>query len=261
MRIRRRAYPELPSVIRRVVIAFFSGLPLIAALAFPLRAEAALEFVGICPDGPAGGPRNTACVVTDGAFEYLTFGGARVLPDALKTLLDQGWELGTRTEFAELVARQAPVFTSNWNDATVARGAVFTPASGALVQQEFASLAQARTGDVEIAKAFTAIILMLGGQDGNPSYSITLGTADLDASGLNRYTATLSAYLTDQGASLTRNNLFSGPASTATRTLASEANRSAYFLLRPLAPIPEPEPFVLLGVGLATLLVVRRRLR
>jgi hypothetical protein len=260
-RIRRRAHPELPSVIRRAVIAFLSGLPLIAALALPSQAEAALEFVGICPDGPAGGPRNTACVVTDGTFEYLTFGGARVRPDALQTLLDQGWELGTRSEFAELVARNAPIFTSDWNDATVARGAVFSPASGALLQQEFASLAQARTGDVGIAKAFTDIILMLGGQDGNPSYSITLGTADLDASGLNRYTVTLSAYLTDQDTSLTRNNLFSGPASTATRTLASEVNRSTYFLMRSPAPIPEPGPFVLLGVGLAALLVVRRRLR
>jgi hypothetical protein len=31
--------------------------------------------------------------------------------------------------------------------------------------------------------------------------------------------------------------------------------------MRSPAPIPEPGPFVLLGVGLAALLVVRRRLR
>ena len=248
-------------MIRRAVIALLSGLPLVAALGFAPGAEAALEFVGTCPGGPAGGPRNAACIVTDGTFEYLTFGGARVRPAALQTLLDQGWELGTRSEFAELVARNAPVFDTAWNDATLARGTVFTPASGLLLQQEFASLSQARTGDTGIARAFTDLILTLGGQNGNPLYSITMGTADLDTSGLNRYTVTLSAYLTDQGTSLTRNNVFSGPASTATRTLASEVNSSVYFLLRPMAPIPEPEPVVLFGVGLATLLFARRRLR
>ncbi len=260
-RIRHRAHPELPSVIRRAVIAFLSALPLVATLAFAPRAEAALEFVGSCPDGPTGGPRNAACVVTDGTFQYLTFGGARVRPAALQTLLGEGWELGSRSDFAEFIARNAPVFESSWNDATIAPGTVLSPAAGSRIQQDFASLVVARTGDEGIARAFTDLILKLGGQNGNPTYSITLGTADLDASGLNRYTVTLSAYLTDQGASLTRNNLFSGPASTVVRSLASEQNPSVYFLQRSLPPIPEPEPFVLLGAGLATLLIVRRRFR
>ena len=71
----------------------------------------------------------------------------------------------------------------------------------------------------------------------------------------------LQAYLNDQGESLSRNNVFSGAASTNVSNTSLEAIVAHdYFLLRAaVAPVPEPGTHAMLLAGLAVLVANARR--
>ena len=69
-------------------------------------ARAAVEHVGSCTD-----PNSTACVLGDGSFEYLSVGGATGTA-ALTQRLGEGWELGSRRDFLDMVLRNSPTFRS-----------------------------------------------------------------------------------------------------------------------------------------------------
>lgn len=235
------------------------------ACAASLPAKADLAYVGACADARAG-----ACVLTDGSFEYLSWGGAKVDSAGLATLLGEGWSLGGRADFAAMVARNAPLATSTWNDAFFPDGPdvdglddiVFgTDAVLAAFAGDFAQLKLARSGDAGLAAGFRELVLKFGGTNANPAYTMTFGTADLsDAS--TRYTASLSAYFTDAGGTISRNNTFSGPLGDGTRALALEAiSAQAYFLLRPVSVVPEPGAYALMltGLGMVAGMAVRAR--
>lgn len=211
-------------------------------------ADAALNVVGSCSSAST-----QACVVTDGTFEYLTMGGAKVKSGDLPALLAQGWELGTRADFVGMVSRNAPLFASDWNDIFLADGSIEFAVSGTELASSMPQLQLARTGNEAIAASFREIILQLGGINANPSYLLTVGVAEL-ASATARRTMGMSAYYTDEGTSITRNNTFDGMQGTGTRSLAlEEISASNYFLLRPVSAVPEPQSYALFGVGLGLL--------
>lgn len=246
----------------------FKRLMAVAALAGSLGlatpAAAALSHVGACVN-----PATNACVITDGSFEYLSVGGARVKSDGLASLLGAGWTLGTRADFASMVARNAPLMSSSWNDAFLPDGGdpdtlediVFgTSDVLSVFASQSASLIRARSGDPVLAAAFKDIVLKFGGQNANPAFVLhALGTAEF--AGANRYTVALQAYLNDQGESLSRNNVFSGAASTNVSNTSLEAIVAHdYFLLRAaVAPVPEPGTHAMLLAGLAVLVANARR--
>lgn len=218
-------------------------------------AVAALNAVGGCTNAATD-----ACVVTDGTFEYLTMGGAKVKSADLPGLFAQGWELGTRADFVDMVARNAPLFAFDWNDIFLADGTIEFGVSGAELGTYMPQLRLARTGSEAIASSFKEIILQLGGFNANPSYTLTVGVAEL-ASGTARRTMGMSAYYTDAGTSITRNNVFDGVNGTGTRDLALEDIAATnFFLLRPVTAVPEPQAYALFGVGL-TLLGALARVR
>lgn len=211
-------------------------------------ADAALNVVGSCSD-----TSTQACVVTDGTFEYLTMGGAKVKSGDLPALLAQGWELGTRADFVGMVSRNAPLFAFDWDDAFLANGTIDFVVTGAELSSHMPELRLARTGNTSIAAAFKEIILKLGGFDSNPSYLLTVGVSEL-ASGTTRRTMGLQAYYEDVGTSFARNNIFDGVQGTGTRGLAlEEISASNYFLLRPVSAVPEPQSYALFGLGLGLL--------
>lgn len=230
--------------------ALLSGCALLGAGA---SADAALNVVGSCSSAST-----QACVVTDGTFEYLTMGGAKVKSGDLTALLAQGWELGTRADFVGMVQRNAPLFSHDWNDAFLANGSIEFAVSGTELAGHMPQLQLARTGDETIAASFKDIILQLGGFDANPAYTLTVGVAEL-ASGTARRTMGIQALYTDAGTSVTRNNVFDGVQGTGTRSLAlEEISASNYFLLRPVTAVPEPQAYALFGVGLCLLGAVKR---
>lgn len=221
-----------------------------------LPAQASLSYVGSCADAAT-----QACVATDGSFEYLTMGGARVKSDALPALLAQGWELGTRTDFVGMITRNAPVFAVTWNDIFLANGDILFGVAGTTLQSSLPHVTNARTGSTTIAASFKDIVLKLGGSDANPAYFLTLGTAEIADGATHRSTVSVQAYYTDAGTSLARNNVFSGPQGTGTRPLALEPiSANNYFLLRPVSPVPEPQTYALFAAGLGIVgLMIRRR--
>lgn len=221
-----------------------------------LPAQASLSYVGSCGDAAT-----QACVATDGSFEYLSMGGAKVKADGLSALLAQGWELGTRADFVGMITRNAPVFGATWNDISLASGDILLGVSGSTLQSNLSQLTSARTGSTTIAASFKDIVLKLGGTDANPAYLLTVGTSELNGGGTHRLTMSVQAYYTDAGTSLARNNVFSGPQGVGTRALALEPiSANNYFLLRPVSPVPEPQTYALFAAGLGIVgLMIRRR--
>ena len=215
-------------------------------------ADAALTAVGSCSSAST-----QACIVTDGSFEYLTMGGAKVKSGDLPALLTQGWELGTRADFVGMVERNAPLFASDWNDIFLSNATILFGQSGAQLASHMPELQLARTGNESIAASFKDIILKLGGFDANPSYLLTVGVGEF-ANDTTRRTMGIQAYY-DAGTSITRNNVFDGVQGTGTRSVAlEEISASNYFLLRPVSAVPEPQAYALFGAGLAVFGVLGR---
>ena len=239
----------------KTALSALSGLFVALALcASPARA--AVEHVGSCTD-----PTSTACVLGDGSFEYLSVGGATGTA-ALTQRLGEGWELGSRRDFLDMVLRNSPTFTAAWNDVILGNGTVAFGTAEVLgiLASARDSVSVARSGDPLLGAAFSDIILKFGGIDANPAYLLTLGTADLLPDD-KRAGVTLAAYYTDAGESITRNDTVSGPGSTNGWLISSEPIvERAYFLMRPAAPVPEPSAWaMLLGGGVAVALASRRR--
>ena len=161
-------------------------------------------------------------VLSDGVLEYLTMeevGELNLVALQLKLAGPiagrDGWRLGTRQEFYDMVRRglTRPLADYEFNDAFVG-GTIRFGDAAVDASLDDPTLDQVRSGDPSLAIELRDIILLFEEPGADPAFLLFgLGTSDTDGAG-RRYTTGIGAYYnSSDGTSIARNNTIRGPGS------------------------------------------------
>jgi hypothetical protein len=204
-------------------------------------------------------------VLSDGVLEYLTMeevGELNLVALELKLAGPiagrEGWRLGTRQEFYNMVRRglTRPLADYVFNDAFFSDGTIRFGDPDVDASLNDPTLDQVRSGDPSLAIELRDIILLFEEPGTDPAYLLFgLGTSDTDGAG-RRYTTGIGAYYnSSDGTSIARNNTIRGPASSLDRSFAADAINQRWFVVR---AVPEPTSVILMLLGGLFLVNTRR---